>query len=155
MGRVIAAIALVAVLAVGGGIVATTAYQAGLSTAVTTAVTDTGATVVTSPVVPYAYPGYGYGPHWGWGGPGFGFFGFLGTLLFIFLIIGLLRAVFGHRGRGWGGPGPGGRGGWGGPGGSGYDRWQGRAKEVFDDFHKEAHTSSPATSADPNKPPSA
>src|SRR5215207_71513 len=133
MGRLVAAIALVAVLLVGGGVIATAAYQAGLSTAVTTAVTETGATVVTSPVIP-AYGYHGYGPGWGWGGPGFGFFGFLGTLLFIFLIIGLLRAVFGHRGRGWGGPvGPGG---WGGPGSHGYDRWQGRAKEVFDDFHK-------------------
>ena len=44
MRRLIAAILLVAVLAVGGGIIATTAYQAGLSTAVTTA--PGGATVV-------------------------------------------------------------------------------------------------------------
>lgn len=154
MGRAIAAIALVAVLLVGGGVIATTAYQAGLSTAVTTAVTDTGATVVTSPVIPaYGYPGYGYGH--GWGGPGFGFFGFLGTIVFLFLIFGLLRAAFG-RGRGWGGPGgPGGRGGWGGPGAHGYDRWQGRAKEVFDDFHKDAHASDSASSADTKQPPSA
>ncbi len=144
MGRVIAAIALVVLLVVGGGVIATTAYQVGLSTAVTTAVTETGATVVTSPIIPaYGYPGYGYGPHWGWGGPGFSFIGFLGTLLFIFLIFGLLRAVFGHRGRGWGGPGgPGNH--WGGP-----DRWQGRAREVFDDFHKEAHAT------ETKQPPSA
>ena len=37
MPRIFAAILLVAVLAVGGGIIATTAYQAGVSTAVTTA----------------------------------------------------------------------------------------------------------------------
>ena len=36
MPRIFAAILLVAVLAIGGGIIATTAYQAGLSTAVTT-----------------------------------------------------------------------------------------------------------------------
>ena len=58
MPRIIAAILLVAVLAIGGGIIATTAYQAGLGTAVTTA-TGSGGTVVTPVVVP-AY-GYGYG----------------------------------------------------------------------------------------------
>jgi hypothetical protein len=142
MGRTFAAIALVVALLIGGGVIATTAYQVGVSTAVTTAVNETGATVVT-PVLPgfgyAAYPGYGYGP--GWGGPGFSIFGFLGTLLFVFLIIGLLRAVFfrGSR-RGWGRPGGrGGPGAWGGPGSHGYDRWQGRAREVFDDLHREAH----------------
>ena len=51
MRRVFAAILLVAVLAIGGGIIATTAYQAGLSTAVTTA-TGSGGTVVAPVVVP-------------------------------------------------------------------------------------------------------
>ncbi len=105
MSRIIAAIVLVAVLAVGGGIVATTAYQAGLNTAVTTTVTD-GTTVVTPVVAPYAY-GIGYG--WHPFGFGFGFFGFLFTLFFLFLVFGLIRAlIFGaDRGRrgGWGGPG--------------------------------------------------
>ncbi len=144
MQRTVAAIALVAVLLVGGGIIASAAYQVGLTTAIATTVTDTGATVVVPPVHAYGYPGYGYGP--GWGGPGFGIFGFLGAILFLFIIFGLIRAAFFRGGgRRWGGPG--GPGGWGGPGSPGYDRWQGRAKEVFDDFHKEAH------SADP-KPPS-
>jgi hypothetical protein len=39
--------------------------------------------------------GYGYGDH------GFGFLGLLFPILFLFLIFGVLRAVF-SRGRGWG-----------------------------------------------------
>jgi hypothetical protein len=60
-----------------------------------------------------AVPVAGYGYHDG----GFGFLGLLFPLFFLFLIFGVLRAVFGHR-RGWGhgygygrdwdkGPGPG------------------------------------------------
>jgi hypothetical protein len=144
MSRIFAAILLIAVLAIGGGLIATSAYQAGLHTAVTTVATD-GATVVTPVVV----PGYGYGYGWGFGGPGFGFFGFLFGLFFLFLIFGLIRAMF-WRGRGYGrGWGPGGYGGWGkdwGPGGpndpSGTNPWQSRAHQTFDDWHREAHVGS-------------
>jgi hypothetical protein len=138
MSRVIAAILLIAVLVVGGGIIATTAYQAGLSTAVTTA-TGTGGTVVTPVVV----PPYGYGYGWHGGGFGFGIFGFLATLFFLFIIFGLIRAIFwrggpGRRG-GWGGPG----GGWGGPGGYGQTGWEGRAHDTFEDWHRRAHGDNP------------
>ena len=136
MRRIIPAILLVAVLAIGGGLIATSAYQAGLNTAITTAV-GSGAAVVTPVIVP-AY-GYGYG-----GQPfGFGFFGFLGTLLFLFIVFGLVRAVV-FRG------GPGHRGGWGGPGGNshghdgpGRSHWEARAHETFDDWHGRAHDSPP------------
>ncbi len=136
MRRPIAGILLIAALLLGGGLIATTAYQAGLSTAVTTVATtpidgSTGATV-TPVLVPGGY-GYGFGANgFGWG-PGFGFFGFLGTLLFIVLIVGLLRAVFG-RGRGAGR--------WGGPGG---------VHQTFEAWHREAHGGSApgaTTSAD-------
>src|SRR6476646_6301057 len=70
MPRILAAILLVAVLAIGGGLIATTAYQAGLSTAVTTA---GGSAAAVTPVV---VPAYGYGYGWGWHA-GFGFFSFL------------------------------------------------------------------------------
>jgi hypothetical protein len=133
MPRTIAAILLVALLALGGGLIAVTAYQAGLGTAVTTAVAQGGATVV-APVAPY---GYGYG--WGWHGGGFGFFGFLGTLLFIFLVFGLIRAIF------WrGGPG---RGGWGHDHGHGRTFWENRFGESFDDWHRRSHD--PASSKEP------
>ena len=121
-------------------------------------------TVVT-PVVPggYGYEygyGYGYGPGWG---HGFSIFGFLGTLLFIFLIFGLLRAIF-FRG------GPGRRGGWGpgwggGPGGwntgnHDHDRtrnfWESRFGESFDEWHRKAHetgsSTEPPASNTPSKP---
>lgn len=51
------------------------------------------------------YPAYPYGyPYWHpFHGPfGFGFFGFLWPLLFIFLVFALLRGLF-WRGSGWGG----------------------------------------------------
>lgn len=121
MPRTIAAILLIAVLAIGGGLIAVTAYQAGLGTAVTTAVAEGGATVV-APIAPYGY-GYGYG--WHPGGFGFGFFGFFGTLLFLFLVFGLIRAIVVR-----GGPGRGGWGrGWGGLG----------VGESFDEWHRRAH----------------
>jgi hypothetical protein len=119
MSRTIAAILLVALVVIGGGLIAVTAYQVGLGTAVTTAVAEGGGTVV-APLAPY---GYGYGWHPG----GFGFFGFLGTLLFLFLIFALIRAIFFR-----GGPG---RGGW----GAGHRYWEGHFGESFEEWHRRAH----------------
>jgi hypothetical protein len=130
MRNLIMGLLVVAALVVGGGIIAQTAYQAGLSTAVTTAAANAPAGTVVTPVAPYPYPYYGAG--WGWG-HGFGIFGFLGFLLFLFLIFGLLRAIF-WRGRGgWGGPGRG----WGGPGGYGDHR--ARFQQTFDELHRQSH----------------
>lgn len=131
---------IVAAVVVGGGVIANAAYQAGLSTAITTAAANAPDGTVVTPVAPgpYGYP-YGYGPGWGWG-HGFSIFGFLGTLLVIFIIIGLLRAVF-WRGRGWGG-------GW----GPGYGKWgngehdsRSRFHRTFEDWHREAHGESTGT----------
>ena len=130
------AILVLGVVVLGGGLIAATAYQAGLSTAV--AVAQPAAEGAGTVVVPVA----GYG--WGWHGfgPGFGFFGFLGVLLFVFLVIGLIRAIAGPR-RGWGGAGPG----WGSHAGPGSP-WETRAKQHFDDWHRESHrTDPPATGA--------
>jgi hypothetical protein len=121
-GRTIARALLIVVLigaAVGIGV---TAYDAGVASGLA----QTGQVAVTPayPVAPYV----GYG--WGFG-HGFGFFGFLGMLLFLFLIVGLIRAAFGGR-RGWGGPrggGPGGRGDWRG------SAWESRAREIHDEWH--------------------
>jgi len=149
MSRLFAAFLLIVVLAIGGGAIATTAYQAGLTTAV--AQVPAGSATVVTPIV---VPAYAYGFH-----PGFGILGFLGTILFLFLVFGLIRAIFGlGRGRrhGWGPSGPGwGPGGWGpngdgagpsgagGPGGS--NPWQARAHQTFETWHSEAH-------ADPAEP---
>jgi hypothetical protein len=141
MSRIFAAFLLIAVLAIGGSAIAATAYQAGLTTAVAQIPAD-GTTVVT----PIVVPGYGYGL------PGFGFLGFLGTIFFLILVFGLLRAIFG-RGRGhghgwghggaggWGPGGPGGPGGSGGANGPGWSNgpWQARAHQTFDEWHRDAH----------------
>jgi hypothetical protein len=129
MRRTFITILLIAAFVVGGGLIASVAYQAGLSTAITTTVTETGATVV-APVAPVvAAPAYGWG--WGWG-PGFGIFGFLAFLFFLFLVIAIIRAAFfaGRGPRGWNhhrweGYGP--------------DRWEGRAATWFDEQHRRAH----------------
>lgn len=128
-GRTIAGALLAIVIVVGGIFLGVGAYNAG----VTQGLVESGQVVSPGPYVggPYA-GGWGYG----WGhGPGFGFLGFLGTLFFIFLIFGLLRAVFGHgRGHRWGGPG------WGGPGGwdrtRGGNPWEQRAREMHDEWHR-------------------
>jgi uncharacterized membrane protein YgcG len=143
MSRVFAAILLIAVLVIGGGIIASTAYQAGLSTTITTA-TASGAPVAPVVVPPYGY-GYGYGYGWHPFGFGFGIFGFLATLFFLFIIFALIRAIFwrgGHGRRGgWG------SGGWGRPGGYGHgpgnSPWEARAHETFDDWHRRAHGDAP------------
>jgi hypothetical protein len=142
MPRILAAILLVAVLALGGGLIANAAYQAGVNTAVTT-VTASGAPAVAPVVVaPYAYP---YG--WHAFGFGWGIFGLFAGLFFLFVVFALIRAIF------WRG-GPGRRGGWGGPGWDGQDgsRWQGRAHDTFDDWHRQAHdpTSGPGAPTTPS-----
>jgi hypothetical protein len=138
------ALLVIAAVAIGGGFIASTAYQAGLSADVTVVQADgTTGTAVTPVIVPT------YG--WGWNGygPGVGpgpFLGFLGTLFMIVLLIGLIRLVFfAGRGRRGNGPGNSGPGGWGpgrwGPPGRWGDpsRWEGHAHEVFDDWHSSAH----------------
>jgi hypothetical protein len=150
MRRVIAAILLVAILAIGGGIIANTAYQAGLSTAVTTTIAS-GSTVVTPVVV----PAYGYGIGWHPFGFGFGLFWLFGTLFFLFIVFALVRAILWRGGPGRrGGWGPGG---WGGPAGQGTygtDRspWESRAHDTFDDWHRRAHADPPTPPTDPANP---
>ena len=94
--RVLAVLLVVGLLA-GIGI---SVYNAGVDQGLAQNVT---ATASGAPAVVYGYPGY-YG-HWGFG---FGFFGIFFWILGIFLIFGLLRAIFGWgrwgRGR-WGGAG--------------------------------------------------
>ncbi len=121
--RVVAVLALVAVLAgIGIGV-----YNAGVNEGLTQAALAAQAAGEDPAVVipPYAGP-YGYGWGHGWGGGGFGFFGFLFAILGIFLLFGLLRAAFGW-GR-WNGGGRGGPGGWGG----------GREERIAE-YHRELH----------------
>ena len=124
---------VVAALVVGGGFIAQTAYQAGLSTAITTAAANAPDGTVVTPVAPAGYPYGYYGPGWGHGG--FSILGFLGTLLVIFIIFGLLRAAFWRGGGGWG---------------NGRHDPRSRFHQSFEDWHREAHGEST-----PPKEPSA
>ena len=99
------------------------AYEAGLAQGLA----QSGTTAAPA-VVPY----YGWHPFFGFG---FGFFGFLGTLLFFFLIFALIRALV-FRGGGYRSGGPG-RGGWG--GGWHGGAWESRGREAFDEWHRRAH----------------
>ena len=127
-GRTIARILLVVVLIGGALAVGVTSYNAG----VTAGLVQSGQAVVVPggyPVAPgTAYVGYG----WGFG-HGFGLFGFLGGLLFLFLLIGLIRAAVGGPRRGWGGPG--GPRGW---GDGRRDAWEERVRETHDALHRES-----------------
>ena len=126
-GRAFAGILLTLVIVVGGIFLGIGAYNAG----VTQGLIESGQVTATGPYVGGPYIG-----GWGYGyGPGFGFFGFLATLFFIFIVFALIRAAFG-RGRGWGGPG--------GPGGwdrYGRGRWEDRAREIHDEWHRTGGTS--------------
>ena len=141
MPRILAAILLVAVLAIGGGLIATTAYQAGLSTAVTTAAGSGGRRR------PGRRPAYGYGYGYGWHpASASGSSASSATLFFLFIVFGLLRAIF------WRG-GPGRRGGWGAGGWGGSARTARRSaatvrgsprgNEAFDEWHRRAHGETP------------
>jgi len=111
------AILIVVGVAIGLG---TAAYNAGVTAGISEAAQSaaSGAPVT---VVPY-----GYGPYWH--GPwGFGFFGIIFWIFGIFLIFGLLRALFGW-GR-WSGRGPGRS--WGPRGGG--------RREMVEEWHRELH----------------
>ena len=110
-------------LIIGGGFMA---YRAGVSQgiaqapAVATAISKAAGNGQTVPLPPMYGYGYGY-PYWMWG-PHFGFFpfGICGSILLLFLFLGLLRLFFfrpwhmgwaghhgswrGEDGRPWGGP---------------------------------------------------
>ena len=102
MPRILAAILLVAVLAIGGGLIATTAYQAGLGTAVTTA-TGSAGTVVAPVVVPRLR--LRLGPAGIPAASASGSSASSRTLFFLFIVFALIRAIFWRGGpgrRGWG-----------------------------------------------------
>jgi hypothetical protein len=100
----------VAVIAVVVGVFA---YQLGLSQGL--------ATTLPAGAAPVAYYGY---PHMGFG---FGFFGLLFPLLFLFLIFGALRAAV-----------------WGGRGGYGSKGWGGSGRARLEELHRELHGEKPS-----------
>lgn len=111
---------------------ALTAYNAGVAQGMVTS----GKLVVPSgdgsvaPAAPF-YPPFAFGRPFGYRpfGFGFGLFGCLVPLFFIFLVFGLLRLVFRPR---WGY-------GWGGPGRRGWDPSQGDMPERVKEWHRKLH----------------
>jgi hypothetical protein len=92
-------------------------YQIGVGQAI--------ATQLPAAAAPVAYYGYPY--HFG-----FGFLGFLFPLFFLFLLFGLLRAAFGGRGWGRGGPGS-------------YSGGWGNGRERIEQLHRELHGEKPTS----------
>ena len=89
------------------------AYQVGLSQGL--------ATTLPAGAAPVAYYGY---PHWGFG---FGFFGLLIPLFFLFIVFGALRAAM-----------------WGGRGGYGPRGWGGNGRARIEELHNELHGQKPS-----------
>ncbi len=114
---------LVALVVIGGVAgIATHAYNVGVAQGVA----ESGKVSPPPAGAPYPYYGPYYGPYFYHGPFGFGFFGLLFPLLFIFLLFGLLRGAFGRR-HGW----------WAhsyGPGGKGVP-------PMFEEWHRRAHES--------------
>jgi hypothetical protein len=81
--------------------------------------------------------GYGYG----WGFHGFGFLGLLFPLLFLFILFGIIRAIFGFggRGRGWSHHHAGDSRGWDGKGGYGHESWREERERRMAELHKRLH----------------
>ncbi len=117
---------VVLAIAIAAGLAAV-AYNVGVNTGFNVAVQQALQAGQEVPVVPYGYGLYGHGG-------GIGFFGIFFWIIGFFLLIGLIRAVFGF--------GRGGRGGWGRPGhGPGsYSGWgYGARGEAIADMHRELH----------------
>jgi len=136
--RVIGFLLLVGLIA-GGVFMAFRAGEAqGISQApaVATAIAKAAENGQAAPVPPMMYP-YGYGPGfyphmYGYRHFGFFPFGICGSILFLFLFLGLMRMIFfrgmWHRGH-MHGP-------WG-------KHWEGGVPSMFDEWHKRAHGEEP------------
>ncbi len=126
--RIVLGVVLVLVAIVAAAAIGTNAYRAGVARGLA----DSGK--LPSPEaggVPGPYYGY-YGPYWHPGPFGFGFFGFLFPLLFLFLIFALFRGLF--WGRRWAGS----HGPWvAGPHGPST----GGVPPMFEEWHRRAHES--------------
>jgi hypothetical protein len=132
--RLLAALVLVGLL---GGI-GVSVYQAGFAAGAAAG----GATIV-APIGPYGW----WGPGWGFGGL---LFGFIGLLILIFIVGGLLRAIF-WRGPRWSHGSWGRHGTWGpgGPEGFRGGPWEARARELHDEWHRRHDGDAAASSGQP------
>lgn len=111
-------------IAIGGGI-----YQAGVAQGIV----DAGRVPVGAAA--------GYVGGFGWGIHPFGFLGLLFPLFFLFLLFGIIRAIFGFgRGRGWSHRHDGyGYGGWGKGSPMGPDSWREERERRMAELHQRLH----------------
>jgi hypothetical protein len=134
--RIIGALLLIGLVAAGGFM----AYNAGIAQGVSqapvvaTAISKAVENGQVAPVPPMYGREYGYGYGYPMYGHHFGFFpigAICGSILFLFLFLGLIRMIFfrGMMHRGWEGHkhGPWGR------------HWENGVPPMFDEFHKRAH----------------
>lgn len=119
-------------IAIGGGI-----YQAGVAQGIV----DAGRVPAGAAV--------GYIGGFGWGFHPFGFLGLLFPLFFLFLLFGIIRAIFGFgRGRGWSHRHDGGYG-WYGKGGYGPDSWREERERRMAELHQRLHDEEAARGSNP------
>lgn len=122
--RIVPTVLIGLVLIVITAVIASNAYQVGVARGLA----DSGKAAQSEPgIVPPAYYGGPY-PYYYHGPFGFGFFGFLFPLLFVFLIFGLLRFAFG-TGR------------WRAHGGGPYGSWKMGIPPQFEEWHRRVHES--------------
>lgn len=118
-------------IAIGGGI-----YQAGVAQGIV----DAGRVPAGAAV---GYIG-------GWGFHPFGFLGLLFPLFFLFLLFGIIRAIFGFgRGRGWSHRHGYGDGSWYGKGGYGPDGWREERERRMAELHQRLHDEEAARGSNP------
>ncbi len=116
-------IGIVLVLAVVGGVagIATFSYNSGVAQGLAQGGKLPAPGPGAGPYPGYPYPVYPYG--YPFHGPfGFGFFGFLWPILFVFLVFALIRGMF-WQGHAWGG------------------HWGKGVPHRFEEWHRRAHES--------------
>jgi hypothetical protein len=138
---------LLTALFVGGGVMA---YKAGIAQgisqapAVATAISKAAENGQVAPIPPMMYGqeyGYGYPMY----GHHFGFlpFGICGSILFLFLFLGMMKMIFfrgmWHRDGGEHRHGPWGR------------HWENGVPPMFEEWHKRAHGETTSTDSEPTK----
>jgi hypothetical protein len=121
--RIVIGVLLVIAVVAGVAGISTYSYNLGMAQGVAQGGRMPPSAPGVGPSPAYPYPGYPYGYPYGYPlhGPfGFGFFGFLWTILLVFLVFALLRKVFW---RGYGG----------------HGRWGRGAPQWFEEWHRRAH----------------
>ena len=132
--RVLLTLVVVAAIVGIGTYVYNAGVEQGLAQSAQMAGRESGA-------VPYPYYGPYVRPFFG-----FGFFGLLFPLLFLFLVFGAMRALFWRGARGWGRmhPGP-----WDGSPVAGKRDWSNGAPPIFEEWHRRQHEPKPETGGEP------